>query len=247
MESSVITSTSGILSYDPDTYNPTNEFYSYLIPEEYSHGVQNGWECHPALLHHHEGEVPNGSYLTELSTAPIYYGEVKSPHHSVDPVFDRHSVDVSSQCFYYQCSPAAQYSSHEEDTGDQSPPLEVSDAEEDHLDPHHAQHYQSRYSNNKKVRLYQFLLDLLRTGDMKDSIWWVDQEQGVFQFSSKHKDTLAYHWGVQKGNRKTMTYQKMARALRNYGKTGEIQKIKKKLTYQFSGEVLQRTSVRRRP
>lgn len=92
--------------------------------------------------------------------------------------------------------------------------------------------------NKKKIRLYQFLLDLLRNGDMKDSIWWVDRDKGTFQFSSKHKEALAHRWGIQKGNRKKMTYQKMARALRNYGKTGEVKKIKKKLTYQFSGEIL---------
>lgn len=80
---------------------------------------------------------------------------------------------------------------------------------------------------------------------MKESIWWADRERGVFQFSSKHKEALANRWGMQKGNRKRMTYQKMARALRNYGKTGEITKIKRKLTYQFSGEVLQRSTSRR--
>lgn len=98
--------------------------------------------------------------------------------------------------------------------------------------------------NKKKIRLYQFLLDLLRKGDMSDSIWWVDQDKGIFQFSTKHKEALATHWGIQKGNRKKMTYQKMARALRNYGKTGEIKKVKKKLTYQFSEEVLKNLYLR---
>ncbi|KAL2093333.1 hypothetical protein ACEWY4_010645 [Coilia grayii] len=245
MESSVITSSSDMLSYDPDMHHPTHEFYFYPSSEEYGNGVQNGWECHPALFQQKDGDVPNGCYFTELHPAPCYYGDVKPLHHPVDPIFDRHSVDISPQCFYYQRSPAAEYSSHEDDTRDQSPPLEVSETEEDHLE-NHAQRCQPEPRNNKKVRLYQFLLNLLSSGDMKDSIWWVDREQGVFQFSSKHKDTLAYHWGIQKGNRKTMTYQKMARALRNYGKTGEIQKIKKKLTYQFSGEVLQRTFARRK-
>lgn len=100
--------------------------------------------------------------------------------------------------------------------------------------------------NKKKIRLYQFLLDLLRNGDMKDSIWWVDKEKGTFQFSSKHKEVLAHRWGVQKGNRKKMTYQKMARALRNYGKTGEVKKVKKKLTYQFSGDVLGKSHLERK-
>lgn len=100
--------------------------------------------------------------------------------------------------------------------------------------------------NKKKIRLYQFLLDLLRNGDMKDSIWWVDRDKGTFQFSSKHKEVLAHRWGIQKGNRKKMTYQKMARALRNYGKTGEVKKIKKKLTYQFSDDVLGKTHLERK-
>lgn len=100
--------------------------------------------------------------------------------------------------------------------------------------------------NKKKIRLYQFLLDLLRNGDMKDSIWWVDRDKGTFQFSSKHKEALAHRWGIQKGNRKKMTYQKMARALRNYGKTGEVKKIKKKLTYQFSDEVLGKSHLERK-
>lgn len=97
-----------------------------------------------------------------------------------------------------------------------------------------------QFSNpdKKKMRLYQFLLDLLQNGNMSDSIWWVDQDKGIFQFSTKHKEALASKWGLEKGNRKTMTYQKMARALRNYGKTGEIKKVKKKLTYQFSEGVL---------
>ncbi|XP_073427078.1 transcription factor Spi-B-like [Dendrobates tinctorius] len=90
----------------------------------------------------------------------------------------------------------------------------------------------------KKVRLYKFLLELLQNGDMRDCIWWLDRERGTFQFSSKHKELLAHRWGQQKGNRKKMTYQKMARALRNYGKTGEIRKVKKKLTYQFDSVLL---------
>lgn len=101
--------------------------------------------------------------------------------------------------------------------------------------------------NKKKIRLYQFLLDMLRNGDMSESIWWVDQDKGIFQFSTKHKEALANHWGIQKGNRKKMTYQKMARALRNYGKTGEIKKVKKKLTYQFSENVLRNLYSRQYP
>lgn len=90
----------------------------------------------------------------------------------------------------------------------------------------------------KKLRLYQFLLGLLLRGDMRECVWWVEPGAGVFQFSSKHKELLARRWGQQKGNRKRMTYQKLARALRNYAKTGEIRKVKRKLTYQFDSALL---------
>uniref|UniRef100_A0A452F1A5 Spi-B transcription factor n=1 Tax=Capra hircus TaxID=9925 RepID=A0A452F1A5_CAPHI len=93
-------------------------------------------------------------------------------------------------------------------------------------------------TSRKKLRLYQFLLGLLTRGDMRECVWWVEPGAGVFQFSSKHKELLARRWGQQKGNRKRMTYQKLARALRNYAKTGEIRKVKRKLTYQFDSALL---------
>uniref|UniRef100_A0A8D2LYJ3 Spi-1 proto-oncogene n=2 Tax=Varanus komodoensis TaxID=61221 RepID=A0A8D2LYJ3_VARKO len=141
--------------------------------------------------------------------------------------------------------PVHQRSSDEEELERQSPPLEVSDGETDIGEPLPGI-MSGEAGSKKKIRLYQFLLDLLRSGDMKDSIWWVDKEKGTFQFSSKHKEALAHRWGVQKGNRKKMTYQKMARALRNYGKTGEVKKVKKKLTYQFSGEVMGKSGIDRK-
>jgi hypothetical protein len=75
---------------------------------------------------------------------------------------------------------------------------------------------------------------MLQTPSMRSCIWWVQSCSGTFQFSSQNKERLAQLWGRRKGNRKTMTYQKMARALRNYSRTGEICKVKRKLTYQFS-------------
>uniref|UniRef100_A0A6I8N723 Transcription factor Spi-C n=2 Tax=Ornithorhynchus anatinus TaxID=9258 RepID=A0A6I8N723_ORNAN len=94
----------------------------------------------------------------------------------------------------------------------------------------------------KKLRLFEYLYESLSDPEMAECIQWVDQPRGVFQFVSKNKEKLAELWGKKKGNRKTMTYQKMARALRNYGRTGEIIKIRRKLTYQFSDVVLQRLS-----
>ncbi|XP_068099098.1 transcription factor Spi-B isoform X2 [Hyperolius riggenbachi] len=139
------------------------------------------------------------------------------------------------QPFQLPCNLSSPSLSEEEDPGD-SPTLEVSDSDSgDDCSPGYGSY---EPGPRKKVRLYKFLLELLQNGDMRDCIWWLDRERGTFQFSSKHKELLAHRWGQQKGNRKKMTYQKMARALRNYGKTGEIRKVKKKLTYQFDSILL---------
>lgn len=92
----------------------------------------------------------------------------------------------------------------------------------------------------RKLRLFEYLFESLCNSEMVSCIQWVDKARGIFQFISKNKETLAELWGQRKGNRKPMTYQKMARALRNYARTGEIIKIRRKLTYQFSEAVLQR-------
>nr|XP_004661504.2 transcription factor Spi-C-like [Jaculus jaculus] len=94
----------------------------------------------------------------------------------------------------------------------------------------------------RKLRLFEYLFESLCTPEMMSCIQWVDKAKGIFQIVSKNKEKLAELWGKRKGNRKTMTYQKMAQALRNYARTGEITKIQRKLTYQFSEAVLQRLS-----
>ncbi|XP_008412013.1 transcription factor PU.1 [Poecilia reticulata] len=93
-------------------------------------------------------------------------------------------------------------------------------------------------SGKRKERLFQFLFEMLQTPSMRSCIWWVQSSSGTFQFSSQNKESLAQLWGRRKGNRKTMTYQKMARALRNYSRTGEIHKVKRKLTYRFDEKTL---------
>ncbi|XP_077449599.1 transcription factor Spi-C isoform X2 [Stigmatopora argus] len=97
-----------------------------------------------------------------------------------------------------------------------------------------------RNRGRKKLRLYEYLHEALHDPDMGDTIQWSDSQSGTFHFVSKNKERLAKSWGQRKGNRKTMTYQKMARALRNYRHTGEIVKVRRKLTYQFNPEVLHR-------
>ncbi|XP_028814366.1 transcription factor PU.1a [Denticeps clupeoides] len=241
----ISSSSEPIISYD--VFRPTYDFYSYLSGDGEGHGG-SGWEYHP--VHHAqytESEPPQGHHFTELHSTPYRYNDVEPLHGPMDPELNGHLIGGPPQMPYvphplcYQRSPPAQSSADEDDTARNSPPFEVSEGEDDH-DDHPVYRLGAECGNKRKVRLYQFLLDLLKKGDMKDSIWWVDRDKGIFQFSSKQKEALASHWGVQKGNRKKMTYQKMARALRNYGKTGEVKKVKKKLTYQFSSEILRRLS-----
>ncbi|KAM9225934.1 transcription factor Spi-B isoform 2-T2 [Dugong dugon] len=147
--------------------------------------------------------------------------------------------DPASQRTPRRNLPASSVLSEEEDFVLNSPALEVSDSESDEaLLTGTTEGRGSDAGARKKLRLYQFLLGLLTRGDMRECVWWVEPGAGVFQFSSKHKELLARRWGQQKGNRKRMTYQKLARALRNYAKTGEIRKVKRKLTYQFDSALL---------
>ncbi|KAG8005568.1 Transcription factor Spi-C, partial [Nibea albiflora] len=92
--------------------------------------------------------------------------------------------------------------------------------------------------SGEKVRLFHFLFEMLEDPNMAHCVSWVPADAGVFRFSSTNKDQVAALWGQRKGNKRPMTYQKMSRALRNYSRSGEIFKVKKKLTYQFSRDTL---------
>ncbi|XP_077452176.1 transcription factor PU.1a isoform X2 [Stigmatopora argus] len=233
-----------VIQSEPESYRASAELYSSYLANVGDIYEDYRWSFHsehvqPGDLDH----FPSG-HLTELQCVapqpihPYRYGV--DGHLHLEPslsVLPQIPNYTSPLYYQYQSSVSpAQYFSEGEQRG-VSPPLEVSEGE-DGTEYHNLPSIKKDTNTRRKIRLYQFLLDLLKNGNMSDSIWWVDQEKGIFQFSTKHKEALASQWGVQKGNRKTMTYQKMARALRNYGKTGEIQKVKKKLTYQFSEDVL---------
>ncbi|XP_067901997.1 transcription factor PU.1b isoform X2 [Heterodontus francisci] len=254
-----------IVTYDGDVCRQPHEYYTYLS----SDGESYGDHCWDYTSNHIHGDFEPfvDHHFTELQSVQppqlqqLYRHMELEQLHGLESL-PATSIPISTSVHYNKTQPSAttsftipqvpyvprwcpQYtssaerSSDEEDLERRSPPLEVSDGEMERAEP--LPHMGSADTGNKKkIRLYQFLLDLLWSGDMKDSIWWVDKDKGTFQFSSKHKEALANRWGVQKGNRKKMTYQKMARALRNYSKTGEVRKVKKKLTYQFSGEVMGR-------
>ncbi|KAL0962881.1 hypothetical protein UPYG_G00346690 [Umbra pygmaea] len=102
-----------------------------------------------------------------------------------------------------------------------------------------ATHHNGPVERGGKVRLFHFLFEMLEDPSMAHCVSWVPATAaGVFRFSSQNKDEVAALWGRRKGNRTPMTYQKMSRALRNYTRSGEIFKVKKKLTYQFSRDTL---------
>ncbi|XP_042267553.1 transcription factor PU.1a isoform X2 [Thunnus albacares] len=238
MDGYVISSASEeMIPNESENYRPPAELYPYLtnVGEIYE---DHRWAFHSERVQPADFENSPVNHLTELQSVspqqliqPYRFSSESLPLHLDPPLAP---LSVSPQ--YPPSASPPHYYSEGEQRGI-SPPLEVSEGEDEFEDQSHPS-LRKDTNNKKKIRLYQFLLDLLRNGDMSDSIWWVDQEKGIFQFSTKHKEALANRWGLQKGNRKKMTYQKMARALRNYGKTGEIKKVKKKLTYQFSEEVL---------
>ncbi|XP_054850748.1 transcription factor Spi-B isoform X2 [Eublepharis macularius] len=204
-------------------------------PEMQEPGYNTTFEAgHLAQLQNVQVSYLPGSYL-QLSPDLVYNPDEMTPMQNMC-LGSKDEFNTQS-CFQYEPysvpGPASIPSSEEEEFRPGSPTLEVSDSDSDEnllpgFDP----------GSRRKLRLYQFLLELLERGDMKECVWWVQRDAGIFQFSSKHKEILAHRWGQQKGNRKKMTYQKMARALRNYSKTGEIQKVKKKLTYQFGTSLL---------
>uniref|UniRef100_A0A4W6FFT0 Spi-C transcription factor (Spi-1/PU.1 related) n=1 Tax=Lates calcarifer TaxID=8187 RepID=A0A4W6FFT0_LATCA len=132
------------------------------------------------------------------------------------------------------------------DWNDTSWPQVIPDVSLNHSVPAESPHFysilppQRSSKGRKKLRLYEYLHEALNDPNMGDSIQWTDSGTGTFHFISKNKEKLAECWGQRKGNRKTMTYQKMARALRNYSRTGEIVKVRRKLTYQFNPDILHR-------
>nr|NP_001038881.1 transcription factor PU.1a [Danio rerio]AAI22109.1 Spleen focus forming virus (SFFV) proviral integration oncogene spi1 like [Danio rerio] len=191
MESCVISPLSEeIIPYEHEA-RPIYDFYPYLSTDPETH-PESGCEYSSVYGHHSEFEPPPGSHFTELHTSTYRYGDMEAFHPGVDAAMGTILPVVPPQYTYithprYQRSPVPHCSTDEEEPGGRSPPFEVSEGEEDH--DGHPSTSSTLSGNKRKVRLYQFLLDLLQDGDMRDCIWWVDRERGVFQFSSKHKET----------------------------------------------------------
>ncbi|XP_042348346.1 transcription factor Spi-B [Plectropomus leopardus] len=185
--------------------------------------IENSWSGQHPYEWHCCSHTPKEEY-EEQALPPAW----PSPHdnqwdhvaysYKVPAYIDSDSLSSSSQCQEYQDSPSPSSDSGGMREGDSLPLVPL--------------------LGKRKERLFQFLFEMLQTPSMRSCIWWVQSSSGTFQFSSQNKERLAQLWGRRKGNRKTMTYQKMARALRNYNRTGEIQKVKRKLTYRFDEKTL---------
>ncbi|KAK2882994.1 transcription factor Spi-C isoform X1 [Channa argus] len=178
----------------------------------------------------------NNSYYSEYT----YYETLGSQPQSLQ--YQHHCCLITPQSDV----PAAVYNTWTHEAAQQSWPQPIPDVSLGHPVPIESPHFYSilppprTSKGRKKLRLYEYLHEALNDPNMGDSIQWTDSSSGTFHFISKNKEKLAECWGQRKGNRKTMTYQKMARALRNYSRTGEIIKVRRKLTYQFNPDILHR-------
>ncbi|KAL7398995.1 hypothetical protein ABVT39_018274 [Epinephelus coioides] len=186
--------------------------------------IENSWSGQHAYQWHSGPHTPNEDY-EEQALPPAWpsshdnqWDHIASYSYETPAYIDSDSLSSSSQYQEYQDSPSPLSDRGGRKDRDSLP-----------LAP---------LSGKRKERLFQFLFEMLQTPSMRSCIWWVQSSSGTFQFSSQNKERLAQLWGRRKGNRKTMTYQKMARALRNYNRTGEIQKVKRKLTYRFDEKTL---------
>ncbi|XP_071495034.1 uncharacterized protein [Diadema antillarum] len=92
--------------------------------------------------------------------------------------------------------------------------------------------------------LYKFILKHLNdtTGGSRKYLEWVNKSEGLFRFYSSKKDDFAEMWGRFKGKREQMSYQNMARALRNYtrgvGNRKIMTSVRKKLHYKFTPDFI---------
>ncbi|XP_077994819.1 uncharacterized protein LOC144448442 [Glandiceps talaboti] len=98
------------------------------------------------------------------------------------------------------------------------------------------------FEKKKRIQpiLWRFLLASLDDPEMSKGVVWVKREEGLFKFISNHKDIVARRWGQMKGNKMEMTYSKMARALRHYGKKGIFMESRRRLHYKINPNYIQK-------
>lgn len=89
--------------------------------------------------------------------------------------------------------------------------------------------------------LYKFILEHLNDPmTSRGYVEWVNKSEGLFRFNSRRKDKFAELWSKAKGKKQPMTYQNMARALRNYTRPNKriMERVPKKLHYKFVPEFI---------
>ena len=80
------------------------------------------------------------------------------------------------------------------------------------------------------MKLWQFLLQLLVENKHPTIICWTSKEEGTFKVIDS--EALAKLWGRHK-NRLEMNYDKMSRAMRYYYNKNLLNKVPRRLHYQF--------------
>ncbi|GLD47401.1 myosin-binding protein C, cardiac-type isoform X1, partial [Lates japonicus] len=164
--------------YDPEIYR--HQIAEYYNPYVLDADIQaDHWDYHPHP-HVHPAEFENlqETNFTELQSVQALHPPGLIRHDSIryegenllDPNLGAHAHVLQQPVAFFPRTVypphVSQRSSDDEDHGGRSPPLEVSD--EECLRDRVPYVTPGELGNKKKIRLYQFLLDLLRNGDMKD-------------------------------------------------------------------------------
>lgn len=86
------------------------------------------------------------------------------------------------------------------------------------------------FLHNIGLKLWQFLLKVLVDEENTAIVRWISKEEGTFRVVNS--EGLAKLWGKHK-NRPEMNYDKLSRAMRYYYHKNLLDKIPKRLCYQF--------------
>ena len=81
------------------------------------------------------------------------------------------------------------------------------------------------------AQLWEFLLKVIKKPKYSYMVSWENQKDGLFRFHDPA--AFAALWGRHR-NRPSMTYDKVARALRYYYKRDILEQVGGRLTYKFS-------------
>lgn len=81
------------------------------------------------------------------------------------------------------------------------------------------------------AQLWEFTLRVLKKPKYNYMVSWENQKEGLFRFHNAQ--AFAALWGKHR-NRPTMSYDKVARALRYYYKRNILEQVGGRLTYRFT-------------